>query len=173
MEATNREKWKSVDGFANYEISSCGRVRNATTERILKPIDNGHGYLRVGMYKDSRTNHRMVHVLFANAFMKNPHNKPCVDHIDGNKQNNCIENLRFATHTENSQNSTKTSKRTSSIYKGVCFHTRIGKWIANIKIDGKLKHLGYFTTEREAGMAYNASALEHYKKFAKINVFSD
>ena len=44
MDATNREKWKSVDGFANYEISSCGRVRNATTERILKHTDNGKGY---------------------------------------------------------------------------------------------------------------------------------
>ena len=42
MEATNRERWKSVNGYANYEISSCGRVRNATTERMLKPSDRGY-----------------------------------------------------------------------------------------------------------------------------------
>ena len=173
MDATNREKWKSVDGFANYEISSCGRVRNATTERILKPIDNGHGYLRVGMYKDGRTNYRMMHVLLANAFIDNPHNKPCVDHIDGHKQNNCLENLRFATHSENSRNSMKTNLARSSMYKGVYLNKPAKKWMAYIRIIGKLKNLGYYTSEREAAEAYNAAAVLHYKKFARVNVFSD
>ena len=107
MEATNRGNWKSISGFAKYEISKCGRVRNATTKRILTPIDNGRGYLRVGLQKNSRRNLRLIHVLLANAFIENPHNKPFVDHIDGLKQNNCLENLRFATHADNMKNKSK------------------------------------------------------------------
>ena len=147
MDATNREKWKSVDGFANYEISNCGRVRNATTERILTPIDNGRGYLRVGLQKNSKRNLRMIHVLLANAFIENPHNKPCVDHIDGNRQNNCLENLRFATRAENSRNKSKRAN-TTSVYYGVCFHKKADKWNAQIQIEGRRKNLGYFTDEK-------------------------
>jgi hypothetical protein len=51
MEAVSHENWKNINGFDNYEISRFGIVRNATTERILTPIDNGCGYLRVGLQK--------------------------------------------------------------------------------------------------------------------------
>ncbi len=169
MDATNREKWKSIDGFANYEISSCGRVRNATTERILKHTDNGQGYLRVSLCKDSKVYMRLFHVIFANAFIENPHNKPFVDHIDGNPQNNCIDNLRFATRAENNRNARKTTSKTSSVYKGVYLHKRSNKWAAYIDIRGVRTHLGLFKVEREAGEAYNTSALEHYGDFARLN----
>ena len=173
MDATNREKWKSVDGYANYEISSCGRVRNATTERILKPIENAHGYLRVGLSKDSKSSMRMLHVIFANAFLENPHNKPIVDHIDGNPKNNCIDNLRFATIAENNRNARKTKSKTSSVYKGVYLHKLANKWAAYIDILGVRTHLGLFKEEREAGVAYNTAATLHYKEFARLNEFGD
>ena len=130
MDATNREKWKSVDGFANYEISNCGRVRNATTERILKHTDNGQGYLRVGLCKDSKQNFRSIHKLVAEAFVDNPEGKHCVDHIDSNRKNNNWENLRPATHTENNRNRSKRANA-SSIYYGV-------SWVKKRR-SGKLK----------------------------------
>ncbi len=105
--------------------------------------------------------------------MPNPEGKRCVDHIDNDKTNNNWKNLRCATHAENNRNSTKTSKPTSSIYKDVCFHTRSGKWIANIQLGRKSKHLGYFTNEREAAESYNAAALEFYEKLANLNTFID
>ena len=168
MDATNREQWKSVDGFANYEISNCGRVRNATTERILKHTDNGKGYLRVSLCKNSKVFNRMFHVIFANAFIENPHNKRCVDHIDGNTKNNCIENLRFATHSENLMNK-RGHKNTSSVYKGVSFDKNSGKWVVRIKVDGVYKNMGLFEIEKEAAEVYNAAALKFYKEFAKLN----
>ena len=62
----------------------------------------------------------------------------------------------------------KSSDRTS-VYKGVSYYKSTGKWKASINISGKYKYLGYFASEREAAEAYNAAALEHYKKIAKLN----
>jgi hypothetical protein len=170
MEATNRERWKSVNGYANYEISSCGRVRNATTERMLKPSDRG--YQVINLTKNGKPKQHYVHRLVAEAFIDNPEEKRCVDHIDGNKANNHLENLRWATHTENSRNQ-RIQTNTSSRYKGVYLDKRRNKWMARINTISNTVFLGYFANEREAGIAYNLAAVEHFKQFANLNVFED
>ncbi len=114
MEATNRETWKSVNGFANYEISSCGRARNATTERMLKSSDDGRGYLKIQLYKEGKPSTMKIHKLVAEAFVDNPEGKKCVDHIDGDRTNNHRENLRAATQSENCRNTKKHIDGTSS-----------------------------------------------------------
>ena len=123
MEA-NREIWKSIDEYANYEVSCFGRVRNATTARILKPCLSGCGYMLVNLYKNKKAKSHRVHVLIAHEWIENPSGKLCVVHIDGNKQNSCIENLRWATISENQGNRIKQHNPSSSIYKGVSFHKR-------------------------------------------------
>ena len=170
MEATNREKWKSVNGYANYEISSCGRVRNATTERMLKPTDSG--YQVINLTKNGKPKQHYVHRLVAEAFIANPEEKRCVDHIDGNRMNNHLENLRWATHTENSRNQ-RIQTNTSSRYKGVYLDKRRNKWMARINTVSKNVFLGYFANEREAGLAYNLAAVKYFKEFANLNVFED
>ena len=170
MEATNRERWKSVNGYANYEISSCGRVRNATTERMLKPSDTG--YQVINLTKNGKSKQHYVHRLVAEAFIDNPEEKRCVDHIDGNRMNNHLENLRWATHTENSRNQ-RIQTNTSSRYKGVYLDKRRNKWMARINTISNTVFLGYFANEREAGIAYNLAAVEHFKQFANLNVFED
>ncbi len=173
MEATNRERWKSVNGYANYEISNCGRVRNATTERILKNHTTKNGYLDIGLPKNGSSKRLLVHRLVAEAFFENPAEKRCVDHIDGNRSNNNVDNLRWANTSENARNACKTSKPTSSIYKGVDYNKQADAWRARIRTTGKQILLGYFANEREAGMAYNTAAILHHTNFAKINIFSD
>lgn len=69
-----------------------------------------------------------------------------IDHIDGNRTNNFLVNLRVVTHQQNCMNRTKA--------KGYCWHKITKKWISSIKVTGKLKHLGYFNTEAEARQAY-------------------
>ena len=113
-----------------------------------------------------------VHVLVAREWVENPDNKRCVDHIDGNKANNHLENLRWASHSENSRNQKK-HKDGSSVYKGVSFHGPSKKWLVHIGINGKSKHVGLFASEREAAEAYNAAAIDYYKEFARLNVFDD
>ena len=99
------EEYKQIIDFDNYEVSNLGNVRNIKTGRILKGKDDTHGYLKVGLCKDKKKTNKKIHRLVAEAFIENPENKPCVDHIDNNKKNNDITNLRFATVSENNQNS--------------------------------------------------------------------
>ena len=170
MEATNRERWKSVNGYADYEISSCGRVRNATTERMLKPSDSG--YQVINLRKNGKSKTHYVHRLVAEAFVDNPAEKRCVDHIDGNRKNNNCENLRYATHSENSMNQ-RIQTNTSSRYKGVYLDKRRNKWMARINTISETVFLGYFANEREAGAAYNVAAVALHKNFARINILED
>ena len=113
-----------------------------------------------------------IHQLVAREWVDNPDGKSCVDHIDCDRANNNFENLRYATHSENSQNQKKQSN-TSSIYKGVYLHKPTQKWMAYIGLNRKLKNLGYYETEREAAEAYNVAATLHYKEFARLNEFDD
>ncbi len=172
MEATNRENWRSIDGFGNYEVSQIGRVRNATSERILKGKVSNSGYLQVALYKNGKRKYQYIHQLVAREWTLNPEGKRCVDHIDGNRTHNHFENLRWASSSENSRNMKKHIDG-SSVYKGVSYCNKSKKWRSRIYIEGKDKYLGCFTSEREAGVAYNVAAVEHYKKFAKINVLED
>jgi hypothetical protein len=88
-----------------------------------------------------------------------------VDHIDGNGLNNCRNNLRPATRAQNRMNS-KVSTNNASGYKGVSWHKRRGKWLAQIRIARKRIYLGYFASAEEAHVAYVAAAREHFGEFA-------
>lgn len=94
------EVWKDIDGFdGKYQVSSWGRVRSANG--ILKPYKNKKGYLKVGLAKNGKSNKKRVNRLVAIAFIPNPNDYPVVDHIDGNKENNSVSNLRWVTDEEN------------------------------------------------------------------------
>ena len=168
----NSEQWASIDGYRNYQVSWWGRVRNTKTGRIMKPQTSGPGYLMVRLSKNGKVVLHYIHRLVAREWVGNPDEKRCVDHIDGSRTNNHWENLRYATHSENSRNM-KRHTDGSSIYKGVCYNKALNKWQAQMHMNGKQKHLGFFEDEREAGEAYNTAAREFYKEFAKLNTFND
>lgn len=81
-----------------------------------------------------------------------------IDHINGDKGDNRIANLREATNAENNRN-TGAGQANTSGFKGVCWDKAKGKWRAQIEIDGRGAHLGYFTTPEAA---YVASAAKHH-----------
>ncbi len=169
--ASNSEHWASIDGYRNYQVSWWGRVRNTKTGRILKPQTNTPGYLMVRLSKKGIPKTQSIHQLVAREWVPNPDGKRCVDHIDNDKTNNNWENLRYATHAENSRNMKKHTDG-SSIYKGVSWDKLANKWRAQI-IHGKVINLGRFTNEREAANSYNKAAMEHFGDFAKLNIFED
>ncbi len=167
----NYEKWASIDGYPNYQVSWWGRVLNTKTGRILKP-GTSRGYLHVSLSKDGQVKVHKIHKLVAREWVPNPEGKGCVDHRDGDRTNNHHENLRAATQSENSRNKKKRSDGLS-VYKGVSWHKQMKKWYARISINHKETHLGCFASEREAAESYNAAALEFYKTFARLNKFED
>lgn len=96
------EKWKDINQWEGlYEVSTSGKVRNIKTGRILVGDTNSCGYKRVGLYNKSRRQRFFVHRLVAQAFIPNPNNKPQVNHIDGNKENNRVDNLEWVNQSEN------------------------------------------------------------------------
>lgn len=74
-------------------------------EKILKHRVDKDGYLYVGLSRDSKVNNFKIHRLLATVWIPNPENKPCVNHIDGNKMNNSLDNLEWVTHKENEHHS--------------------------------------------------------------------
>jgi hypothetical protein len=104
-------------------------------------------YVLLTLFNKQYKAHRIAW-LFVNGSMPTNH----IDHINGNKQDNRIDNLRLVTHSENSKN-LSIDKRNKSGKTGVCWHVLSKKWIASISIDKKLKHLGYFDNIEDAILA--------------------
>ena len=85
--------WKKIERNNNYSINKEGNVRNDKTGLIKQLFKNKrNGYLVVDLYKNNKSEKVPIHRLVAEAFIPNPENKQTVDQIDGNRQNNSIEN---------------------------------------------------------------------------------
>lgn len=131
----SQEIWKDIPNYEGlYQVSNLGRVkslpkkagRSNRSEKILNPI-NSNGYFIVHLSHHNELNTMFTHRLVAQAFVPNPENKPCVNHIDGNKQNNRVDNLEWCTRSENDKHAYKLNLRTSPKYwknKNGCKHPR-------------------------------------------------
>lgn len=105
MEDLESEQWRAVEGYPGYEVSNLGRVRK---NGKLTPLHRtGKGYLRTTLQKDGKQKQDYIHRIVAKNFIPNPDNKPTVNHIDGNKNNNQVSNLEWATYLENNLHAIK------------------------------------------------------------------
>lgn len=109
------EVWKDIPGYEGcYQASSLGNIKSLsrlvghpkgglklTKEKIIKKQKGSNGYLIVGIYKNGEGGSKTVHRLIALTFIENPDNKKEVNHKDGHKKNNTVENLEWATVSEN------------------------------------------------------------------------
>lgn len=179
MMGEDREIWANIEGFEGYEVSTYGNVRSywkrevqriggnrggfinkivlsESPVKIMKPyVNNRGGYLYVNL----TAKHKFIHRLVAETFIPNPYNKKYVDHIDQNKQNNHVSNLRFATRTENSYNTPQ--RESKSGIRGVRLDERHGSWDAYWSVDGKC-YFKCFKTKEEAIEYRKKMVEEHY-----------
>lgn len=112
---TDSEIWKDITGYEGlYQVSNLGRVKSLDRHRkgkrgamtfvkgrILSLTKGKHGYIQASLHKDNKQYAPLVHRLVGAAFIPNERNLSCIDHIDSNRANNCVENLRWCTTKEN------------------------------------------------------------------------
>lgn len=151
---TKKEIWKTIPDYQDYQVSNLGNLKSLkfNKEKKIKQSIGSSGYYLVSLSKKGIVKKIQTHQLIAIAFLNH---KPCgyklvVDHIDNNKLNNNVSNLRIVTNREN------TSRKNigSSKYIGVFWCNTYKKWQSRIRINGDSKHLGYYKTEYDAHLAY-------------------
>jgi len=152
-----KEIYKTIPEYENYQISNKGNVKRTYkngNEKILKQIIDTHGYKHINISKHSKTKTIKIHKLIAITWLNHKPNghKKVIDHIDGNKLNNELENLQILTNRENiikgerCKNNKVKSIGVNKCYKG---------YQAKISIKGKQIHLGTYMHESQAAWVYN------------------
>lgn len=171
----NNEIWKPVGEFiGRYEISNLGRVRSLEDnhgkpiKRIKKQSLTQTGYYEVQLSIKDENHHRKVHRLLALAFIPNPDCKPHINHIDGNKLNNSLDNLEWCTQQENIQHAYDTGLNPTnaeslkgnkwgitSKYHNVSWDKTRGKWKASLKEKQRMIFQKRFDSEEDAALYVN------------------
>ena len=105
----NAEVWKPIKGYESlYEISNRGTIRKINNKKLKMPHKHRMGYLKVMLYSNGKEKSFYLHRLIAKAFIPNPKNYPCVNHINGTKNDNSINNLEWCTRSQNTQHAYNT-----------------------------------------------------------------
>lgn len=158
------EEWKEV--LINNRVicvSNKGRIKFKNQKTgiliITRGTINSQGYRKINITNNSKTKYYLVHRLVYQSFNCDINKKRIIDHIDGDKLNNNLDNLQELSHSLNIHKQKK-QKGTTSKYKGVYYLKDRGKWRSHININGKRTNLGNFDTEKEAYNRY----LEEYNK---------
>lgn len=109
------EKWEPIKGYSgSYSVSSKGRIWSHLSKKFLAKNVGTHGYIRVNLRKDSKTKQVLVHRIVAEAFLDNNKGFPQVNHKDGEKTNNNLNNLEWCTEQSNTNHAYSQLKREGS-----------------------------------------------------------
>lgn len=115
-----KEEWRDIAGYEGlYQVSNLGNVKSLNysrtgKEKILKQKLNKNGYYSIQLCNNRIRKMYLVHRLVAQGFILNPDKLPCVNHIDENKQNNCVDNLEFCSVAYNNAYGTRNEKSSTS-----------------------------------------------------------
>ena len=120
------EVWKDIQGYEGlYQVSTQGRVKSLERmipyskgmrkipEKIMQLELNTDGYWRLKLANGTTKKNKKIHRLVAEAFLPNPEGKRCINHIDGDKSNNCVDNLEWVTHKENMEHAVENGLTTA------------------------------------------------------------
>lgn len=149
--------WVKISRNQNYSINENGEVRNDLNGTIKKPtLNKSNGYLYLDLYENNKRVKVSLHRLVAEAFIPNIENKPTVDHKDGNRQNNSISNLRWASYSE--QNSRFNSNGVRSQMVKAIHYIEVRKQRGGGHIMwGEVDNILYFETISECATFFNST----------------
>lgn len=142
-------------------------VNSGPAKKGKRAGTNSHGYTVIGIRGKEYRAHRLA-FLYEHGWIDPNKN---IDHINGNRSDNRIENLRLATYGQNAWNSRPSSikRDEDSDWKGVRLEKRTGKWVSKITVNKKTYNLGTYLFEVEAAGAYNVCAKELFGEYAYLN----
>lgn len=146
------EVWQPINNFPNYSVSNLGNVMNNKTNKQLKQTIGKDGYYKLNLYNDIGRKTFRVNILVCMMFLDYSTEYVC-DHINGNKLDNNLSNLRVVTQQQNCLNRNKSDNK-SSQFKGVCYNKSKNYWQSQIRRNRKLKWIGCYSTEKEARNKY-------------------
>ena len=164
------EEWRIIYDYTNYSVSNYGQVRNNKTGKILKSDKNSCGYLRVKLSLGGIKKMKFIHRLVAIHFLPNYNNYSECDHINNVRSDNRYFNLHWISRSNNIRRIPK-KENTSSKYKGVHFCNIENKWRTCGRLNGKFINIGYFKTEKDAGIAFNDFIINNnLQKYTPLNL---
>lgn len=166
---TTEERWLPIVGYENYEVSDLGRVRNVKSGKIKISYTEKTGYITFCLSKNGKQKTELCHRLVLKTFFPIDEKLDC-DHINHDKSDNRLCNLRWATKSQNSRNVKK--RKGTSQYLGVSWSKTFNKWRVNCRLNLKDKYIGLFDDEHDAGRAYNEFIIKNdLQDFTTLNDF--
>lgn len=166
------EKWIKIPTYSNYEITKCGKVRSIKNG-TMKPLNgstNNKGYLNFRLTENGITKTITIARLLLMSFDRLPKLNEVCDHIDRNKSNNQLDNLRWVCQSVNNSNRSSKKKYTGVYYKKSILKNGSEKiyYQAKIAIKGKTVSIGYYKNDFDAHLAYVNKFQEIYNVSYKI-----
>ena len=147
----------NIDGFTDYLIFPDGKVYSNKTHKFLSANPDNNGYLRISFKHNKKISTYRIHRLVALHYLPNPDNLPCVDHINGNKIDNTIKNLRWVSNQDNSRNITICRSNTG--YQGITKNKR-GYYTTGVYINGK--RIGNSFKDIEDALTWRRERVDKY-----------
>tara|TARA_R110000772_G_scaffold15711_2_gene45415 strand:+ start:1637 stop:2164 length:528 start_codon:yes stop_codon:yes gene_type:complete len=157
-----------IAGFEHYEVYPDGIVYSIKRRKFLSERECSSGYYQVALHGSNGREDFLIHRLVALNFIPNPENKPHVDHINRDRKDNRVENLRWVSQLENAQNHSELPRpdNRSCLHRNISRHRDNG-WVFQKTIWGGQKHTKFFKKLDDA-IAYKETYLRDYIKFNQV-----
>jgi len=163
------EIWKDIKDYEGiYQVSNLGRIKSISRvkwnrfqfinveEKILKTSIHKTGYINIQLSKNSVSKNFSLHRLIAECFIENPEKKPCINHINGKKEDNSIDNLEWSTYSENNLHARKSGLNKISMRQRESAKKLCSKIVLNLETGI------FYDTIQAAAASYNVSGKKAY-----------